>query len=97
MLLTALILGAYLSRRVEFNREDGESFATVRHQQIWNDLIALFTLIGTVCGKFVDFSRASRQYFNAELHPWLERRGIKLELPTIDLPRLPGQHSELAQ
>lgn len=95
--LSVLLFGAYMSRRVHLCNKDGTSSAAIDHAQIWSDLIAMFALIGTVCGAFVSFSRASRGYFDGEIQPWLERRGITLTLPTIDLPRLPGMSSEVAQ
>lgn len=95
-MLTLFVLasGFYASRRINFQSEDGSAFATIDHAQIWNDLIAMLTLIGMACGWAIDCGRSTRTYFDAEILPWLERHGVNVTLPTIDLPALPWGQTE---
>lgn len=93
-MLTVLLFGFYLSRRLDLAKEDGRSFVTLDHARIWADLILFFSLIGLVCSKSLEFGNGFRAYFNSEIQPWLCRRGFDVQLPAIDLPRLPGKRSE---
>lgn len=88
--ILALVSGMYLARRVGFSNESGIVSAAVDYTGIRQDCVSALSLLGSVGQTAVDFGRGSRQYFNAELQPWLERRGIVLNLPSVDLPKLPG-------
>lgn len=91
--ILALVSGAYFARRVGVHNESGIVSATVDYDGIRQDCVSALSLLGSVGQVAVDFGRGSRQYFNAELQPWLERRGVTLSLPSVDLPKLPGQAS----
>jgi hypothetical protein len=87
--LLALSVGAYASRRVSTDH-DGEAVgAKVDYAAIWNDFKALCALIGFVYGWSVATGRNTRTYVDNALLPWLEERGISIQIPSIELPALP--------
>ena len=83
-------IGAYLSKRVHVFKEAGIGSATVDYAAIAADLVALFAFLSGVGSWFIAVGRQSRNYFNLAIAPWLERRGVSVSLPTLDLPRLPA-------
>lgn len=96
-LLFVAAVGAYLSRRVDAQTESGTATTSIDYARIWQDLLAFFAVIGMVCGRALAFAQSARLYFDSEIVPWLDRRGIQFSLPRLDLPRLPGQVDAAAQ
>ncbi|WP_430687921.1 hypothetical protein [Leptolyngbya sp. AN03gr2] len=83
-------LGAYLSRRIDVVSNPNSADISVNHHQMWQDLIAMFTLIGSISNWLVNASRNARKYCDLALLPWLSKYGVQLSIPTIDLPRMPA-------
>jgi hypothetical protein len=93
-LLIAATLGAYASQRISIV-QDGEIVSmSIDYQRAWADVIAFFALIGFVYNWAISIARNARNYFDLALLPWLERRGISVQLPAIDLPALPSTQVE---
>ncbi|MBW4528693.1 MAG: hypothetical protein KME18_26590 [Phormidium tanganyikae FI6-MK23] len=90
-LLIAASLGAYLSRRLNVMSDNGLSDVAISHQRVWQDMIALFALIGFVAGWLINAGRTARTYCDVALLPWLMQHGISITLPTIALPTMPSQ------
>jgi hypothetical protein len=89
LLFTAAI-GGYVSQRISVV-QDGEIVSmSLDHKRVWNDAIAFFALIGFVYGWAISTGRNARNYFDLALLPWLEQRGVSIQIPTIELPVLPS-------
>jgi hypothetical protein len=87
-------IGAYASRRVNTHTESGIASATIDYQRVLQDIAFALVLVSSAFQRSSSFVDATRAYLDAEIIPWLDRRGIHLSLPSIDLPRLPGQVHE---
>ena len=96
MLTVALFtaIGAYFSRRIDAIHDDEIASVSLNYQQIVEDAIAFFALIGFICNWAISTGRNTRICFNEAILPWLEQRGISIQLPTIELPALPSTQIE---
>lgn len=88
LLLTAAI-GAYASQRISFVQDGEIASMSVDYQRVLQDAIAFFALIGFVYNWAISTGRNARNYFDLAILPWLNQRGIEIQLPTIELPMLP--------
>lgn len=85
-LIFAALAGAYASRKIHIDFHSDVAIGTVEWAEIWEDLISLLTLIGTIYGFAIAAGKGTRNYTDEVLLPWLTREfGFKL-----DLPRLPA-------
>ncbi|MCY6491923.1 hypothetical protein [Leptolyngbya sp. GGD] len=88
-------IGAYTSQRVSVVQDGEIASMSVDYQRVWQDAIAFFAAIGFVYGWAISTGRNARKYFDLALLPWLEQRGISVQIPTIELPMLPEAESEI--
>lgn len=94
-LLIAATLGAYASQRISIVQDGEIASMSIDYQRVWADAIAFFALIGFVYGWAISTGRNARNYFDLALLPWLNQRGISIQIPTIELPSLPATEAEL--
>lgn len=86
--LTAAALGAYAANRTSFFRDGSIACFTVDYSGILQDAIAFFALIGFICNWVISIGRTSRNYVDSALLPWMNDRGIKIELPSVSAPSI---------
>lgn len=86
--LIAVAIGAYASNRIKIAPNDVEGVfgIDIEWQQSWNDAIAFFELIGSVCFWLISTGREARNYFDIAVLPWLSDLGISVTLPVLELP-----------
>ncbi|MBW4440175.1 MAG: hypothetical protein KME10_02845 [Plectolyngbya sp. WJT66-NPBG17] len=90
--LLFVTIGAYASQRISIVRDGEIVSASFDYRTVWQDAIALFALIGSICLWVIGLAQLSRAYADCALLPWLaERFGMQLTLPTIALPTMPSQ------
>lgn len=88
-LLIAAMVGAYASQKISVVRDGEVISVSTDYQRVWQDLIAVFTLIGSICRWLSALGRNAQRYCNESLLPWLTERGVTLKLPIVTLPALP--------
>lgn len=87
-LIFAAMAGAYASRKIYFDRCPDVATVTVEWAEIWSDLVSLFTLIGTIYGFAISSGKATRNYTDDVLLPWMAQEfGFEIGLPK--LPAMP--------
>ncbi|BAU12515.1 hypothetical protein LEP3755_30450 [Leptolyngbya sp. NIES-3755] len=84
-LMTATF-GAYISSRTSLFRDGSIACLTVDYAGIWQDMIGLFALIGSIYSMTVGTARKVRNYFDTVLMPWMSLHGVNVKLPTLQPP-----------